>query len=87
MRNLRKLIRRIIFEELFVEKEELLTEPDEVDGREEEEASSGGVVGVTVPLGGGPHYPSKTKRPKKIRSPLASAAAAFGGSKISRKNN
>ena len=85
MENLREIIRKIIQEELFKEKEELLTEPDETEGREEEEVSAGGVVGVSVPLGGGPNYPDKSKRPKKLKSPLDSAAASFGGSKTVRK--
>ena len=43
------------------EKEDLLTEPDETDGRPEKEASSGGVAGATVPLGASSaNYPSRT---------------------------
>jgi len=85
MDDLRKIIRRILAEEIFAEKEELLVEPDEVVGREEEEVSAGGVAGVSVPLGAGPNYPNKTSRSKKIRSPLDSAASSFGGAKIVRK--
>ena len=83
MKNLRELIRRIVLKELKkpLEEEELLTEPDEAEGREETEASSGGVAGVAVPLGAGPNHPLPTRR-KNIRSPQDAAAAAFGGSKI-----
>jgi len=79
MDDLRKIIRRILAEEIFAEKEELLVEPDEVEGREEEEVSAGGVAGVSTPLGTGPNYPNKSRRSKQIRSPLDSASAAFGG--------
>ncbi len=79
MKNLRDIIREIIREMMIDEKEELLGEPDLADGREEEEASSGGVAGVSTPLGTGPNYPNKPRRSKKIRSPLDSASAAFGG--------
>ena len=85
MNELRKMIRKIIAEEIFSEKEELLVEPDEVEGREEEEVSSGGVAGVSVPLGAGPTYPKKSKRPSKLRSPLDAASASFGNAKIVRK--
>jgi len=67
MKNLRKLIRKIILESLSQE-EELLTEPDEIEEREEEiekEASAGGVAGVSVPLGAGPHHPSPRKKKSK----------------------
>ena len=84
MEELRIVIRSLI-KEMMNEKEELLTEPDEVEGREEEEASVGGVVGVSTPLGTGPAYPNKSNRPKKLRSPLDSAAASFGNAKIVRK--
>tara|TARA_Y100000114_G_C11513870_1_gene210291 strand:+ start:112 stop:369 length:258 start_codon:yes stop_codon:yes gene_type:complete len=83
MDTLRKLISAIIKEEAKkYEAEELLTEPDETEGREEDEASSGGVAGVSVPLGGGPNYPLPTRRDPKSRSPHEVAAAAFGGSKL-----
>lgn len=85
MNALRKIIRFLV-EKQIKEKEELLTEPDRTEGREEEEASSGGVAGVTTPLGTGPTYPRKNKRPKNVRSPLASAASSFGGAKVVRKN-
>lgn len=85
MDNLRKIIRKILTEEFFAEKEELLVEPDETEGREEEEVSSGGVAGVSVPLGVGPEYPKKSSRPKKLRSPLDSASSSFGNAKIVRK--
>lgn len=84
MEELRTVIRSLI-QEMLKEKEELLTEPDEASGREEEEASAGGVAGVSTPLGTGPTYPDKSKRSKKIRSPLDSAAASFGNAKIVRK--
>lgn len=61
-------------------KKELLTEPDEVDGDEEKEVSSGGVAGVAVPLGAGPNHPLPTRRRPGTRSPEETAAAAFGGS-------
>jgi len=69
MQNLRKLIRRILLESLRFEKD-LITEPDGVEGREEEtekEVSAGGVPGVSVPLGAGPTYPASRKRKKKTK--------------------
>jgi hypothetical protein len=86
MEKLREIIRKIIAETLFSEKEELLIEPDETEGEEEEEVSSGGVAGVSTPLGAGPTYPSKSTRPKKLKSLIDSAASSFGGAKIVRKN-
>lgn len=85
MENLRDVIREIIREMMIDEKEELLGEPDQADGREEEEASAGGVAGVSTPLGTGPNYPNKTRRSKKIRSPLSSASSGFGGAKPPKK--
>ena len=67
MHPLRKYIRILIEKELKVKdkNKDLLTEPDEVEGREEQEASSGGVAGVSVPLGAGPNYPGRSKRSRK----------------------
>ena len=70
MHNIRKLIRRILIEALRLEKD-LITEPDGVEGREEEtekEVSAGGVAGVSVPLGAGPTYPKPRKRKKRTKS-------------------
>ena len=47
------------------EEEKLLTEPDETDGREESEVSSGGVAGVSVPLGASSTYPKKSVKKKR----------------------
>jgi hypothetical protein len=55
--TLRQFI-RILLEKEEESDENLLTEPDETDGRDEREASFGGVAGVSTPLGRGPHYPS-----------------------------
>ena len=85
MEKLREIIRKILIENYLEEKEELLTEPDEAEGREEEEASSGGVAGVSVPLGAGPNFPNKTKRKKGVKSPLASAMSSFGNARSSKK--
>lgn len=85
MKRLRKLIRLILEKEQPAKGEELLTEPDEVEGSEDEnEVSSGGVAGVSVPLGAGPNYPSSTRRKPGTRSPNSSAAAAFGGAKTNK---
>ena len=55
MNILRRMI-RIILEKKLEDDKTLLTEPDEVEGDEEEaEASFGGVAGVSVPLGAGPN--------------------------------
>ena len=59
---LRQLIRFLLEEKTKEEDDRLLTEPDETEGRSEEEASFGGVPGVSVPLGRGPHYPSKKSK-------------------------
>ena len=48
--------------------DELLTEPDEYEGRTEKEVSSGGVAGVTTPLGTGPTYPPRRKNKKSSSS-------------------
>ena len=80
MNVLRQFIRLLI--ETEVEKddsdeEQLLTEPDETDGREEDEVSVvSNVAGVTTPLGTGPTHPD---RPKKRRlTPAQSAGKSFG---------
>ena len=62
-----KLLRRIIREkikralEVTVEEPELITEPDDVSEEPSEEASAGGVAGVTTPLGTGPTFPKNRK--------------------------
>jgi hypothetical protein len=65
MHPLRRYIRTLIEKELKVKGKDLLIEPDEVEGREEQEVSSGGVAGVSVPLGAGPNYPGRPRRPRK----------------------
>lgn len=67
MKDLRDYI-RLLIEELE-EEAELITEPDETSEKDEkEEISSGGVAGVSVPLGAGPHYPSSRPTRKKKRN-------------------
>ncbi len=78
MENLRRLVRALL--EKDIKEEELLTEPDETEGREEQEVSSGGVAGVATPLGTGPNYPGPSRRKRGTRTPHEVAAAAFGGS-------
>tara|TARA_Y100000592_G_scaffold80803_1_gene127828 strand:- start:908 stop:1159 length:252 start_codon:yes stop_codon:yes gene_type:complete len=56
------------------EDEELLTEPDETEGRSEKEISSGGVAGVSVPLGATASYPGRSKM-------------SFPSSKVAKKNS
>jgi len=66
---LRKYVRLIL--ESGEDEKELLGEPDFTTDEEEpkEEVSSGGVVGVTTPLGTGPTYPTgKKKKSKKKKS-------------------
>ena len=89
MEDLRRLIKFLIEKDKksHSKNEKLLTEPDEPEGREEAEVSSGGVAGVSVPLGAGPNHPLPTRRAPGTRSPQDVAAAAFGGSKILRKKN
>ena len=84
MKDLRSLIRFILESE--EKKEDLLLEPDEIEGDEEQEASSGGVAGVSVPLGAGPHYPSRSPRKNGIRRRNVDIARlSFGGSEASHK--
>ena len=85
MDTLRKIVRFLVEKELKNE-DDLLTEPDETEGREEQEASSGGVAGVSVPLGAGPNHPMPTRRPPGVRSPHDVAAAAFGGASTKKKS-
>ena len=87
MESLRKFIRFLLEDEKAKGKtEDLLTEPDEIEEREEgNEASSGGVAGVATPLGTGPTYPVSRKPSKKLRSPKEVAASSFGGNKHSKK--
>ena len=96
MKLLRSYIRALISEAQEKEKEDekpenLLTEPDETEGREDEEGhhdeasaistgagamqSTGAMAGVTTPLGTGPTHPKKSKKKKK-KSP----AKAYGDS-------
>ena len=69
MKDLRDYIRFLI--EKLEKDSNLLVEPDETAEKEDkEEASLGGVAGVSVPLGAGPHYPSSkvaksTKKKKR----------------------
>jgi len=62
-----KLLRRIIREkikrarEVTAEEPELITEPDDASEEPSEEASVGGVAGVTTPLGTGPTFPKNRK--------------------------
>ena len=66
---LRQFIRRLIETEKKKDgKKSLLTEPDEIEGREESEVSAGGVVGVTTPLGTGPTYPNRPKKKRKKKT-------------------
>ena len=62
---LRKYVRLVL--ENSKDSKELLTEPDSPpeDEESQEEASAGGVAGVTTPLGTGPTYPSKKKKKSK----------------------
>ena len=77
---LRQFIRLLI--EIESEKEDpdtkdLLTEPDEFDGREEDEVSVvTNIAGVTTPLGAGPTYPDKPG--KRRKSPVQVAGRSFG---------
>lgn len=75
----------MILEKTLEDEKALLTEPDESPGDEEAEASAGGVAGVSVPLGAGPNYPNRTRRPPGIRSPIDSAAASFGNGKVAKR--
>ena len=96
MQLLRSYIRALISEDKEKSKEDekpenLLTEPDETEGREDEEAhhdevsaistgagamqSTGAIRGVTTPLGAGPTHPKKAKKKKK-KTP----AQAYGDS-------
>lgn len=85
MNILRKIVRFLVEKEIK-EKDELLTEPDEVEGREEKESSGGGVAGATVPLGAGPNHPGPSRRRPGVRLPHEVAAAAFGGASTKNKS-
>ena len=71
MRALRLYIRSLIREmkeEAAKKADDLLTEPDEVQEREEastDEVGVAAIAGATTPLGTGPTYPSGAKRKKK----------------------
>ena len=71
---LRTFIRNVLLEvsasdsEVHQKDEELLTEPDDNDGKErEDEASFGGVPGVATPLGTGSTYPDEPKKKRKSK--------------------
>lgn len=69
MKTLRSYIRYLLEKSSKTEGDaELITEPDEAEGREEKEVSSGGVAGVSVPLGAGPHYPAASPKKKTKKS-------------------
>jgi len=72
----------------ILEKNELLTEPDEISGREENAEDEMSVVaniaGVSTPLGSDSTYPKKKKKNKK-RTPAQSAAAAFAAADLAFK--
>ena len=80
MNVLRQYIRLLIetgTEEEDSDKAQLITEPDETDGREEDEVSVvANVAGVTTPLGTGPTYPDKSS--KRRQSPTKVAGRSFG---------
>ena len=80
MNVLRQFIRLIIEAEAEKKdsgKKKLLTEPDEADGREEDEVSVvANIAGVTTPLGTGPTYPNKPS--KKRKSATRVAGRSFG---------
>ena len=65
--------------------EDLLVEPDEAEGPDEEqqEVSSGGVVGATTPLGTDATYPDSRVGHRK--SPADSAGDSFGGARPPKK--
>jgi len=71
MRSIRLWIRSLIREMVEKEKknEKLLTEPDQVDERAEDETDEmstvASIAGVTTPLGTGPTYPGAPKKRKK----------------------
>ena len=81
MNALRQFIRFLIETEKKDDSEkekDLLTEPDEAEGREEDEVSVvASIAGVTTPLGTGPTYPDKPR--KRRQSPAAAAGRSFGG--------
>lgn len=91
MNQLRSLIRQILeskeeAEEKRKEKKKtknLLVEPDKVKEREKEdkdEVSAGGVPGVAVPLGAGPHYPAPdSPAVKRVKKQIDVVGRAFGG--------
>ena len=80
MNVLRQFIRLLIEAEAEKEdpdKENLLTEPDEPDGREEDEVSVvANIAGVTTPLGTGPTHPDNPA--KRRKSPTQVAGSSFG---------
>lgn len=75
--HLREFIRHVLIEK--DKKKEVLGEPDEAPGKEEEEVSAGGVAGVSTPLGTGPNFPKRTNR---SQSPIKIAQKAFANAKL-----
>lgn len=73
MNILRKYIRHLILENYLLDendkdkdKDDLLVEPDEAEGREYEEQNVvANIAGVTAPLGQRPTFPSKKNKKKK----------------------
>jgi hypothetical protein len=68
----------------------LLVEPDETkernDADTETEVSAGGVAGVSVPLGAGPHYPAPdSPAVKRIKKQIDVVGRAFGNAKPNKK--
>ena len=72
-------------------KKNLLVEPDKMekskkDAEASHEVSAGGVQGVAVPLGAGPHYPAPdSPAVKRIRKQIDVVGRAFGGAKPTKK--
>ena len=62
--------------------ENILLEPDDNEGNEADEVSAGGVAGVSVPLGAGPHYPNE--EPPGRQPSWVVSGKAFGGAKPSK---
>jgi len=76
MKNLLREYIKIILES----SKDLLTEPDDSEGEESEEASvSGAVAGVTTPLGTGPNHPKKSR---EKTDPITSASKNFANAKL-----
>ena len=64
---------------LLEKSKKIITEPDNSEGPESEEASgAAAVAGVTTPLGTGPNYPKKSK---KRKHPAAVASKNFANAR------